>query len=151
MLAACFALSVGPPAGPPPSRAASVADSVATGPGDPGAAGPSDSMAAGPAPSAPLEPPPRRFWVPRSGEGTLLDPDRRMHAAATFNIALDLRLAGASPAASLMGAATAGVLKELHDSLLRPAGAGQGASRLDLASDAVGLAVAALVLHLVTR
>jgi hypothetical protein len=115
----------------------------------PARAGAPDSTADGTAPAAPAVLS-RRLWADPAFQGGPLATDKFLHATATFNAAVDLRLAGASPAASLLGAAAVGLLKEFRD-WRRPPGPSQGAGALDLAADAAGITLAALLIGLCAR
>ena len=90
----------------------------------------------------------RRFWATPPAEGAWLGTDKALHASLVYSTAVTLRAAGASPAASLLGAAGLGLAKEAHDWLLRDPGSPfQGVSRRDLAADGAGVLLAALALH----
>ena len=103
------------------------------------------------APSASLPAASRKFWLAPADEGGWLAEDKRLHASLSFSAAVGLRAAGASPRASLLGAAAIGIAKEAHDCLLRRPGPTQGFSRRDLVADAVGILAAGLALHFTVR
>lgn len=102
-----------------------------------------------PAPAVPAAS--RKFWLAPEDEGGWLAEDKRLHASLSFSAAVGLRAAGASPGASLLGAAAIGVAKEAHDCLLRKPGPSQGFSRRDLVADALGILAAGLALHFTVR
>jgi uncharacterized protein YfiM (DUF2279 family) len=86
----------------------------------------------------------RSFWLSRQDETGWLAPDKKLHVLASYGVFLTFRLMENDTPGAIASAGAVGVVKELHDSFLRPTGPNQGASWHDLVADAVGIAAGVL-------
>jgi len=142
MLLAAAAPDLAGAAGPPdPAAAPAPGDSTAF---------PATGRSAVAATTSP--PPPRLLLLPRAQEGPWLRSDRALHFGVSLSMSASWRVAGCDRGTAFGLSLGAGVVKEIYDATLRPAGAGlRGASRRDLVADLLGAAAGILVLDAIDR